>query len=243
MAARESTRSRWPTPTQREGPGAHDRRAAAREGARDAVRRPRVEAQARVVRDPAAVELGAGGEERARAGRRMGEAAGQAGAALDIGQAEGVRHRHRRGLCRGPAPLRSNHFLRDLAKPVLERDSHAKVQMRRKVRGLRQVERSVLDERRKSSNPCASSGEVVLPTPSASASAAPTVASVAPGAAHSEAQEDRPRVCRGDPRILNDDQGGPLDPPGLRMAEALGEVRASLQRCVGSKKGGPAMAS
>ena len=29
-----------------------------------------------------------------------------------------------------------NHFLRDLAKPVLEADSHAKVQMRRKVRGL-----------------------------------------------------------------------------------------------------------
>ncbi len=94
----------------------------------------------------------------------------------------------------------SNHFLRDLAKPVLERDSHAKVQMRRKVRGLRQVERSVLDERRKSSNPSASSGEVVLPTPSASASAAPTVASVAPGAAHSEAQEHGPQVCRGDPR-------------------------------------------
>ncbi len=32
-----------------------------------------------------------------------------------------------------------NHFLRDLAKPVLEADSHAKVQMRRKVRGLRKV--------------------------------------------------------------------------------------------------------
>src|ERR1700722_1567195 len=29
-----------------------------------------------------------------------------------------------------------NHFLRDLAKPVLEADSHAKVQMRKKVRGL-----------------------------------------------------------------------------------------------------------
>src|SRR5262249_44323656 len=28
-----------------------------------------------------------------------------------------------------------NHFLRDLAKPVLEADSHAKVQMRKKVRG------------------------------------------------------------------------------------------------------------
>ena len=37
-----------------------------------------------------------------------------------------------------------NHFLRDLAKPVLEADSHAKVQMRRKVRGLRKVEQTVL---------------------------------------------------------------------------------------------------
>ena len=30
--------------------------------------------------------------------------------------------------------------------------------------------------------------------------------------------------------ILNDDQGGPLQPPGLRMAEALNEVRESIQR-------------
>ena len=38
--------------------------------------------------------------------------------------------------------------------------------------------------------------------------------------------------------ILNDDQGGPLRPPGLRMAEALSEVHASLQRNVEAKKGG-----
>src|SRR3954464_11984163 len=37
-----------------------------------------------------------------------------------------------------------NHFLRDLAKPVLEADSHAKVQMRKKVRGLRTIEQAVL---------------------------------------------------------------------------------------------------
>jgi hypothetical protein len=42
--------------------------------------------------------------------------------------------------------------------------------------------------------------------------------------------------------ILNDDQGGPLDPPGLRMAEALHEVRGSMQRCVKRKKGGLAKA-
>ena len=42
-----------------------------------------------------------------------------------------------------------NHFLRDVAKPVLEADSHAKVQMRKKVRGLRGIEQSVLKERRR----------------------------------------------------------------------------------------------
>lgn len=39
-----------------------------------------------------------------------------------------------------------NHFMRDLAKPVLEADSSAKVQMRRKVRGLRTIEREVLTD-------------------------------------------------------------------------------------------------
>ena len=38
--------------------------------------------------------------------------------------------------------------------------------------------------------------------------------------------------------ILNDDQGGPLHPPGLRMAEALKEVRQSIQRNLDAKKGG-----
>ena len=41
-----------------------------------------------------------------------------------------------------------NHFLRDLAKPTLEQDSHAKVQMRKHVRGLRAIEREVLEQRR-----------------------------------------------------------------------------------------------
>src|SRR6478672_10047295 len=41
-----------------------------------------------------------------------------------------------------------NHFLRDVAKPVLEADSHAKVQMRKKVRGLRKIEQTVLKHQR-----------------------------------------------------------------------------------------------
>jgi hypothetical protein len=43
-------------------------------------------------------------------------------------------------------------------------------------------------------------------------------------------------VVRG---ILNDDQGGPLHPPGLRMAQALAEVLDSIGRARVEKKGGP----
>jgi hypothetical protein len=131
-----------------------------------------------------------------------------------------------------------NHFLRDLAKPVLERDSHAKVEMRRKVRGLRQVERGILDERRKGPNSSASSTEAVPPTPAALSAPTPAVPTAA-----SEAQDIVLEYAAGIRGILNDDQGGPLDPPGLRMAEALREVKGSLQRCVERKKGGPAIAS
>ena len=38
--------------------------------------------------------------------------------------------------------------------------------------------------------------------------------------------------------ILNDSQGGPLHPPGVRMSEALQEVRDALEHNLGAKKGG-----
>jgi len=146
----------------------------------------------------------------------------------------------------------ANHFLRDLAKPVLELDSHAKVQMRRKVRGLRQVERRILDERGASETmapaPARSSVAAVTELPM---SAAPDSTSPAAGPGASVTQDPQraeaqdvvlaySSVIRG---ILNDDQGGPLHPPGLRMAEALSEVRSSLQRCVAEEKRGLVIAS
>ena len=115
-----------------------------------------------------------------------------------------------------------NHFLRDLAKPMLELDSHAKVQMRSKIRGLRAIEREVLKFR------------------------------AAERAAQDREQERMPAVlvsqtdgmevvldyCAAVRGILNDSQGGPLRPPGVRMSEALVEVERSLQRNVRLKKGG-----
>ncbi len=131
-----------------------------------------------------------------------------------------------------------NHFLRDLAKPVLEADSHAKVQMRKRVRGLRTIEQAVLQQR-------ASVGRG--PSTDENASAEPEAI---PGeAASPDDPASRPRgtdavgdvvldYCTAVRGILNDDQGGPLHPPGLRMAEALGEVQESIQRNLDAKKGG-----
>lgn len=41
-----------------------------------------------------------------------------------------------------------NHFIRDLAKPMMEIDSKAKVEMRKKVRGLRTLEKEVIEEKK-----------------------------------------------------------------------------------------------
>jgi hypothetical protein len=125
-------------------------------------------------------------------------------------------------VCPGvPHRYCGNHFLRDLAKPVLELDSHAKVQMRRKIRGLRAIEREVLQER------TAARGhqdkDQKRPVPGAKTATQGT-----------DVVLDYCAAVRG---ILNDSQGGPLRPPGLRMSEALGEVRQSLERNLRLKKG------
>jgi hypothetical protein len=168
-----------------------------------------------------------------------------------------------------------NHFLRGLAKPTLEADSTAKVQLRKKVRGLRDIERQVLPNRHDS----ATTEDALGPTPSESEKEDPPTVSptcvVAPadGVAETDAisvarvaEVARPEPTAPLPRreaeqtgtgvtaatavvrdycaavrgILNNDQGGPLEPPGIVMAEALTEVRASLQRNLDLHKPGPA---
>jgi hypothetical protein len=126
-----------------------------------------------------------------------------------------------------------NHFLRDVARPVLEADSHTKVQMRKKVRGLRKVEQAVLERQREST---AGSPEAVVESPEATVTVLAAEDSE-PGDPDSACDVvlDYCTAVRG---ILNDDQGGPLDPPGLRMAGALHEVGASIQRNLDEKKGG-----
>jgi hypothetical protein len=125
-----------------------------------------------------------------------------------------------------------NHFLRDVAKPVLEADSHAKVQMRKKVRGLRQIEQAVLQRQKVKTK-----GEITPAAPEARGTATAAVAKQ-PAAVVDPAGSVVLDYCAAVRGILNDDQGGPLHPPGVRMAEALTAVHESLQRNLEAKKGG-----
>src|SRR3954463_6748291 len=124
-----------------------------------------------------------------------------------------------------------NHSLRDLARPVLEADSHAKVRMRKEVRGLRTIEQAVLQRRVAEAQD--------EPTPEAAEAGVTSTAAEGPPPAVVDAADtavlDYCAAVRG---ILNDDQGGPLEPPGLRMAAALNEIRASIERNLDEKKGG-----
>lgn len=122
-----------------------------------------------------------------------------------------------------------NHFLRDLAKPVLEADSHAKVQMRAKVRGLRKIEQAVL-QRQKAETQDELTSDAPEATGTATANLSPAVVDPV-----GSVVLDYCAAVRG---ILNDDQGGPLHPPGLRMTEALHEVEESIQRNLDAEKGG-----
>jgi len=122
-----------------------------------------------------------------------------------------------------------NHFLRDVAKPVLEADSHAKVQMRKKVRGLRKIEQAVL--KRQNAQP---SGRPVDDLSGVTGTETPKDSTASQVDAAGAVVLDYCTAVRG---ILNDDQGGPLNPPGLRMADALDEVRASIQRNLDAKRG------
>jgi hypothetical protein len=166
--------------------------------------------------------------------------------------------------CVGP-PHRycQNHFLRDVAQPVLDLDRRAKVKMGSKVRGVRALERRVLEERRQAAAPeslppdegpktdesphvdpseaaaaapCASSDPGLVPMESAMEATGVATTGDAPVADEvGEVVLGYGAAVRG---ILNDSQGGPLHPPGLRMREALEDVRDALGRNLQAKKGG-----
>jgi hypothetical protein len=156
-----------------------------------------------------------------------------------------------------------NHFLRDVAPPVLDMARRAQVKMRRTVRGWRAIERRVSEERRQAAAPappppdespkteerrCAGPSAATAATPRASRALGGTSTESlleATGGTTTEEARGADEVgavvlgygaaVRG---LLHDSQGGPLHPPGVRMRAALQDVRDALERNLHAKKGG-----
>jgi hypothetical protein len=160
---------------------------------------------------------------------------------------------------RTPHRYCGSHFLRDLAKPMEEADSRAKVQLRKRVRGLRAIEREALTDRQKARTQTQEQKGVAAkkagaaerqaaprprPAPTRPRVQAAPAPSAGPPTARATGEDSAAQVvldyCAVVRGILNDDQGGPLGPTGIRMAEALREVRASLQRNLDLNKPGRA---
>jgi hypothetical protein len=119
----------------------------------------------------------------------------------------------------------ANHFFRDLAKPVLALDSTAKKKMRAKIRGLRALEREVLEAQQAHKTESGEAAGVVNEAVDTSSLAGDGGAVVL----------DFCSAVRG---ILNDNHGGPRNPPGIRMVDALADVQESLARIAASGKSG-----
>ena len=118
---------------------------------------------------------------------------------------------------------------------MLEADSHAKVRMRSKVRGLRAIEKDLLAAQRAKELRTETDGVPAENIASEDIAAAATDENTPATLSPSDAVVlDYCTVVKG---ILNDDQGGPLHPPGLRMVNALQSVRGSVERCLATKKG------
>jgi len=99
------------------------------------------------------------------------------------------------------------------------------------VRGLRTIEQAVLRRQ-------AAEAQDERTPEAAEAGVMATAAAGLPPAVVDAADAVVLDYCAAVRGILNDDQGGPLEPPGLRMAAALDEVRASIERNLNEKKGG-----
>jgi hypothetical protein len=112
---------------------------------------------------------------------------------------DSIRKAVKKALDGVPHQLCHFHYLREAVKPIYEADRHAKVQLKKKVRGIRPIERKV------------------------------------EGREDAEARDIR-GYCAAVRSALTDDGRPPLEASGLKLADRLTAVAASLDR-VAAKRG------
>jgi hypothetical protein len=112
------------------------------------------------------------------------------------------------------------HYLKDIAKPVVDADRKLKMELKKSMRGLRDVERKV-EQAEKKANEAVQTNAVAN-----SDSGAP---------ANTETQVAKGYVAAVRALLLEDGEP-PLDLPGMLIYERAQAIQASLQRCLAKKR-------
>jgi hypothetical protein len=112
-----------------------------------------------------------------------------------------------------PHQLCQYHYLKEAARPIFEADRRAKKELKKAVRGVRPIERSLQERLKKHTD---------------AADAPDTEAVAAQG------------YCQAVRSAITDDGRPPLEAPGLRLQERLSAISDSLERSINTvaEKGG-----
>lgn len=142
-----------------------------------------------------------------------------------------------------PHQLCQFHYLRDAALPIYEADRHAKKELKKRVRGVRPIERQL---ERLAGSPGRAASETAAPEVVAPEVVAPTRAGSTPATtevARVEAEEIAAvrGYCLAIRSAITDDGRPPLGAAGLELQGRLTAIEASLTRVLeerGAEKGG-----
>ncbi|XEC94812.1 hypothetical protein AB6A23_26600 [Paenibacillus tarimensis] len=117
------------------------------------------------------------------------------------------------------------HYLKDIAKPLVDADRKLKMELKKSMRGLRDVERKIEQAEKKAAEASQANADA---TPNSSSATAETTVLA-------EAQVAKGYVSAVRVLLLEDGEP-PLHLPGMMIYERAQAIQASLARCLTKKR-------
>jgi hypothetical protein len=116
------------------------------------------------------------------------------------------------------------HYLKDIAKPVVDADRKLKMELKKSMRGIRDIERKIEQVEKQAAEIENTESEQLHPETATAESPEVTEAQIAKG------------YVAAVRALLVEDGDPPLELPGLLIYERAQAIQASLQRCLGKKR-------
>ncbi|MBP1993824.1 hypothetical protein [Paenibacillus eucommiae] len=119
------------------------------------------------------------------------------------------------------------HYLKDIAKPVVDADRKLKMELKKSIRGIRDIERKIEQAQTQAAETEHTKSEQPNPETTGEESLEVTEAQIAKG------------YVAAVRALLLEDGDPPLELPGMLIYERARAIQASLQRCLDKKRAQP----